>query len=110
MGIRRIVIVSAICLLAGIGFAVAPAAHATAAGPGYNCASVTTYPQLSGPGSGLGETVSGTNCTALNGAPTSGAGQVSAGFYADGVFVVTCTKIILGSYPSLVGGWHCTPQ
>ena len=77
---------------------------------GYNCTTVTTYPQLSGPGSGLGETALGTTCTAVNGAPASGTYWQGEGeLFADGTPVVFCEEMTIYNYPSSVTGWRCAP-
>jgi hypothetical protein len=106
MGIRRIVAASALSLmLAGSGLAISLPAHALTL-EGYDCASLTL---TDGPIVPLNLIGNGTDCTAVNGAPTSGVVQDGVfAFNVGGETDATCTTINADSYPATVLGARCS--
>jgi|HubBroStandDraft_5_1064220.scaffolds.fasta_scaffold756864_1 hypothetical protein len=106
MGIHRIAAASAIFLmLAGTGLAISPPAHALTL-EGYDCTSLTL---TDGPRAPLNLIANGTDCTAVNGAPTSGVVQDGVfAFSVDGATEATCTTINADSYPATVLGARCS--
>jgi hypothetical protein len=104
MSIRRIAAASAFSLMmAGTGLAICLPAHATVY-EGYDCATVTF---TASPRAQLNLVVNATDCTAVNGAPTSGSQYGDFAFNVNGVMVGTCSNISLDSYPATVIGVHC---